>query len=147
MWRPRLLIAGAWLFHAVAWFLPVVKEGVMLPQGLPGWQAFRVAASAVWPYEGFQIDEWYNAVLSTASAVTTVLFVFASVWAVLRGSRALRRAAAWTAASAFIVNSHWFIRFGSDRMDLRMGYFLWWFSFLLLAIGLFDLSYRKPLSR
>lgn len=133
------MIACAWLLHATAWFLPVVKEGVTLPQGLPGWQAFRVAACAVWPYEGFHFEEWYNVVLSTVSAVTTLLF-FASVWVVLSGSRKLHRVSTWIAAFAFMVNAHWYVRFGSDRMDLRAGYFLWWLSFMLLALGLFDLS-------
>jgi hypothetical protein len=140
MRKAHVVISVAWLLHATAWFLPVVKEGVTLPQGLPGWQAFRVAACAVWPYEGVHIEGWYNVVLSTISAVTTLLFVLTSVWVVLRGSRTLHRASAWIAASAFIVNAHWCIRFGSDRMDLRVGYFLWWLSFMLLALGLFGLS-------
>ena len=142
MRRTHLLIAGAGLLQAAAWFLPVAKEGVTLPQGLPGWQAFRVAACAVWPYEGWRIDGWYNVVLSTVSAATTLLFIFGSVWVVLRGSSALRRASAWVAASAFILNAHWCVRFGSNRMDLRIGYFLWWLSFMLLALGLFGLSRR-----
>lgn len=142
MRRTHLLIAGAGLLHAAAWFLPVAKEGVTLPQGLPGWQAFRVAACAVWPYEGWRIDGWYNVVLSTVSAATTLFFIFGSVWVVLRGSSALRRASAWVAASAFILNAHWCVRFGSNRMDLRIGYFLWWLSFMLLALGLFGLSRR-----
>jgi hypothetical protein len=140
MRKAHLVVSGAWLLHATAWFLPVVKEGVTLPQGLPGWQAFRVAACAVWPYEGFHIDGSYNVVLSTLSAITTLLFVLASGWVVLRGSRTLHRASAWIAASAFVVNAHWCVRFGSDRMDLRVGYFLWWLSFMLLALGLFGLS-------
>src|SRR5712672_2035497 len=106
MKRARLVISVAWLLQATAWFLPVVNEGVTLPQGLPGWQAFRVAACAVWPYEGFHIEEWYNPVLSTVSAVTTVLFILGSVWVVLRGSRTLQLASAWIAAFAFIVNAH-----------------------------------------
>jgi len=122
--------------------LPVVKEGVTLPQGLPGWQAFRVAACAVWPYEGFTIDKWYNVALSTISAATTIFFVLGSGWVIAIGSRGLRRASAWIAASAFIVNAHWVVRFGSDRMDLRIGYFLWWLSFILLVLGLFRLSRR-----
>jgi hypothetical protein len=74
------------------------------------------------------------------SAATTLLFVLGSMWVVWAGSRAVRRASAWIAASSFIVNAQWFLHFGSDRIDLRVGYFLWWFSFLLLAIGLFQLS-------
>jgi hypothetical protein len=142
MRQVEFLIASAWLVQAAAWFLPVVKEGVVLPQGLPGWQAFRVAACAVWPYEGISIDGWYNVVLSTMSAATTLLFVLGSVFVVSLGSRAVRRASAWMAASAFTINAHWFFRFGSDRLDLKIGYFLWWLSFLLLAAGLFQLARR-----
>src|SRR5450432_868684 len=108
MRKAHLLIAGAWLVHTVAWFLRVVKEGVALPQGLPGWEAFRLASCAVWPYKGMGIDGWYNVVLSTTSAATTVLFVLGSVWVVWAGSRTVRRVSAWIAASAFIVNAHWF---------------------------------------
>jgi hypothetical protein len=86
------------------------------------------------------IEGWYNVVLSTLSAATTLLLVLGSVWVVWGGSRTLRRASAWIAAFAFIINAHWVLRLGSDRFALRIGYFLWWFSFLLLAIGLFQLS-------
>ena len=140
----RLLIWAAWLAYVAAWFLPVVKEGVTLPDGLPGWQAFRVAASAVWPLADVTIDRWYKAVLFTISAVTTLLFFPGSVWAVWSGSRALRRAFAWVATCAFVVNAHWYVLYGgSARQDLRIGYFLWWLSFLLVTLGLFDLSRRE----
>ncbi len=142
MKRPHLVILGAWLVHAAAWFLPVTKDGVTLPDGLPGWQAFRVAFTAVWPYETFNFDTWYTAVLATASAVTTLLFLFGSPWVVWRGSPSLSRASAWVAAVAFVLNVYWYFLFWSDRSDLRIGYFLWWLSFVFLAIGLFDLAGR-----
>jgi hypothetical protein len=140
MRRQQALVFTAWLVHVVAWFLPVVKGGVTLPQGLPGWQAFRVAACAVWPYEGLTTD---YAVLCVISAATTLVFIPGSVWVVLSGSHALRRASALVAISAFVVNAHWYVLFGSDRKDLRIGYFLWWFSFLLMALGLLVLSPRE----
>jgi hypothetical protein len=140
MKRPHFLILGAWLLHAAAWFLPVVKGGDTLPTGLPGWQAFRVASSAVWPYEGVEFDKWYGAVLATISAVTTLLFLSGSPCVVLTGSRPVWRVSAWVAATAFIVNAHWYVLFGPDRADLRIGYYFWWFSFVALAIGLFDLA-------
>jgi hypothetical protein len=143
MRKPYLLISGAWLVHAVAWFLPVIKGGVTFPHGLPGWEAFRTAASPGWPYENTEFEAWYYAVLASISAVTTTLFIFGSVWVVLRGSRALWRVSAWVATVAFIVNSHWYVLFGSDRKDLRIGYFLWWFSFLFVGLGLFGLSTRR----
>jgi hypothetical protein len=139
MRKPSLLISAAWLVHAVAWFLPVDKDGVTFPHCLPGWQAFRVAASSVWPYGG-HADTWYYAILSTTSAVTTPLFIFGSVWVVIHGTRVQRRVSAWVAISAFIFNAYWYVLFGSDRKNLRIGYFLWWFSFLLVALGLFALS-------
>ena len=143
MRRQLLLIWATWLVYVAAWFLPVVREGVTLPDGLPGWQAFRVAASAVWPLPDVTIDKWYKAALFTVSAITTLLFFPGSVWAVSRGSRSLRRASAWVATSAFVVNAHWYVLYGgSARLDLRIGYFLWWLSFLLVALGLFDLSRR-----
>jgi hypothetical protein len=143
MRRPYLLISGAWFVHAIAWFLPIIKDGAQFPHGLPGWQAFLVAACALWPYENFKFDQWYNAVLSTISAATTLLFIFGSAGVVWHGSLRLRRVSAWIATSAFIINAHWYVLFGSDRKDLGIGYFPWWLSFLLFAFGLFDLSRRK----
>lgn len=137
------MIASAWLIHAVSWLLPVVKlggshSGLLGP--LRGWIAFRAALSPVWPYENIRIDAWYHAALSVASAVTTVLFIAGSPWIVGRGSRSARKPYGWVASAGFILNSHWYISFGSDREALSAGYFLWWFSFGLLAIGLFGLS-------
>jgi hypothetical protein len=140
MRRPYLLIFGACIVYSVAWFLPVVRGGVTFPHGLPGWEAFRLAASAVWPIDQSKFDDWYVAVLSTISAVTTLLFVPALLLALSRESRALRRVSAWVATSAFVVNAHWYVLFGSDRKDLRIGYFLWWLSFLLLALSFLELS-------
>jgi len=142
--RQQHLMWAAWLVYTAAWFLPVVKEGVTLPDGLPGWQAFRVAASAVWPLPDVTIDKWYKTVLFSISAVTTLLFIPGSVSAVWSGSRSLRRASGWIATSAFVINAHWYVLYGaSAREDLRIGYFLWWLSFLLGALGLFDLYRRE----
>jgi hypothetical protein len=138
MKKVHLLIAAAFLVHAVAWFLPVVKDGVTLPDGLPGWQAFRWAADA-WHYWGK--DPRWLVVLLMTSAVTTILFVLGAGWVVAIRSRMLRRVSAWIAACAFIINAQWVLWFGRpDQFNLRVGYFLWWASFLLLAIGLFLLS-------
>ena len=139
MKKPTPLIWAAWLTHAAAWFLPVTREGTNFPDGLPGWQAFRVAFGAVWPYRDIEFEHWYHAMLATMSAVSTPLFILGSVWVVWFGSRAVRRVSAWVAASAFVINAHWcvFVFLGADPKDLKIGYFLWWFSFLLLAIGLF----------
>ena len=110
MKKPYLLISTAWLLHFVAWFLRVIKPGEFRP-AIPGWQAFRYAACGVWACKGVQFDAWYYAVLSTISAITTLFFILASPWVVLRGSRSLRRGFAWAAATAFIFNAHWIVIF------------------------------------
>ena len=102
--------------------------------------SLRVVRSSQRGCRGGKFDTWYYAVLATVSSVTTLLFIFGSPWAVLRGSLSLWRATAWAAATAFVVNAHWYVLYGSDRSDLRIGYFLWWLSFVLLALGLFDLA-------
>lgn len=149
-------ILAAWLIHAAAWFVPVAKYGVRFPKGLPGWEAFRVACYAIWPEEGFHYaafrEAWQDhgaALLATASALTTVLFILGSPWIVWRGSRLFRRASAWIALAAFIINTHWYAlgRWNAppDRSDLRIGYFLWWLSFGVFAFGLFILAQKsKP---
>ncbi|HUN63361.1 MAG TPA: hypothetical protein VMU53_15290 [Candidatus Sulfotelmatobacter sp.] len=143
MKKQHALIWAAWLTQGVAWFVPVIGEGTSLPNGVPGWQAFRVAFCAVWPYGDAQFEHWYNAVLATMSAVTAPLFIIGSVWAVWFGSRTVRRVSAWISAGAFVINAQWLVLvvgFGPNPNDLKIGYFLWWFSFLLLAWGLFVLS-------
>jgi hypothetical protein len=140
MRRQQALISIAWLCYVVAWFFPVAEEGVRFPQALPGWEAFRVAACAVWPYESFST---HYPVLCLISALSTLVFIPVSVWAALSRSRALRRTSAWVAAIAFVINAHFYVLVGSERKDFRIGYFLWWFSFLLMAIGLFALSPRE----
>ncbi len=142
MRKPYLLISAAWVFQLVAWFLPVIKPGEFRP-AIPGWQAFRYAACGVWQCKGIHFDAWYYAVLSTVSMITTLFFVLGSPWVVLRGTQPVRRGFAWAAAAAFIFNSHWIVIFGSERSELTIGYFLWWSSFLLLAIGLFNLEGTK----
>lgn len=131
----HLVIAFAWATHALSWFLPVVAADEVYR----GWGAFQVALSPIVP--NFHLDAWYYSVLALASAATTFTFVVGSPLAVWRGSRSVRRACAWAAITAFVVNSHWYIFwFRGFREDLRVGYFLWWLSFGLLAIGLFKLS-------
>jgi hypothetical protein len=114
-----------------------MKGGVTLPSGLPGWEAFSVAANMALPSKGTDHVNWYFSVLAAMSALSTVLFVIASAWIIWRGSPGVRRISGWIAALFFVLNTHWFIFLGKDRFDLRAGYYLWLFSFLVLSIGLF----------
>jgi len=142
MKRARLLIAGAWVIHAVAWFLPVITDGVRFPNGLPGWQAFQTALRSARGYQAGTFSG-IGTVAATLSAVTTIFFILISPWVVLRGSHSVRRVSAWIAAAAFVLDGHWYFFYGRGDSGLMIGYFLWWFSFLVLAIGLFDLAGRR----
>ena len=139
MRKPYLLISAAWLLHVAAWFLPVIKPGEFRP-AIPGWQAFRYAACGMWACKGVQFDAWYYAVLSTISAITTLFFILASPWVAFRGSRSLKGALHGLRRQPFVLMSHCIVIFGSERSELTTGYFLWWCSFLLLAMGLFGLA-------
>lgn len=138
--RLTVLLALAYM---LAWVLPVIKDGVTLPKGLPGWEAFRVASSPVWPYEGFETSSWpwYRQLLSVLSAATNAIMLF-SLAVLARGGSSLRRVLAWSSGLAFCINAQWCFRI-DNLGDLRSGYFLWWASFLALLVLLF-LSARAP---
>lgn len=135
------------MLHGAAWFLPAVKGmwgGLTHPAR--GWAAFCLAAGEVWPGSDGFFNNWHGSVLAAASVVTTIWFIVGSPWVVLRGSRPQQRASAWIAAAAFLVNAHWYVFRRVESwivLDLAIGYFVWWWSFALLAIGLFDLAARK----
>jgi len=143
MRRPQFVILAAWLLNATAWFLPVVTRvggGAINP--ITGVEAFLIAARTAWPdTAGYD----YDAVLAALSAFTTVFFIVVSPWAVFRGPRSLRRISAWVAAAAFLFNAHWYILLTPKGWisGLGIGYFLWWLSFAVLAIGLFNLAGRN----
>ena len=135
MRKANLLIWAAWILHVASWFLPTVKPHDFA--AVPGWQAFRFAACAIWTCGETEFQTVHHAVLATVSMTTTLLFVLCSPWVVLRGSQSLRQWSAWVAAAAFVFNMHWIVTFGPQRSELAVGYFVWLLSFLLLAVGLF----------
>lgn len=137
MKRQYLVIAMAWLLHAASWFLTAIK---IFDVRVQGWEAFLQTVWALWPSSDATFESWYGRPISAISVISTPLFVLVSPWIVWRGSRKLRRAAAVVASGAFVVNSFWYVLYGSDRSSLGVGYFFWCTSFALMAIGLFWLS-------
>ena len=141
MRRSHLLILAAWLLYGPSWFLPAFHVTL-------GWEAFIMESTALFrPFQAGSIaaSEFrtrYQLVLSAASVITNLLFVVGTPWTLLRGSRSLRQAFAWAAAAAFLINAHWHVLSTAD-VDLGVGYFLWWWSFLVLAVGFFDLAGRN----
>ena len=140
MRRPYLLIALAWLLNASAWFLPAVTglDGGKIGPTMKGFEAFVMALSAVQPDNFVNFGVGYS-LLAILSVLTSLLFVIASPWVILRGTRTIRRFAAWAAAVAFVLNTHW----NGWELGLGIGYFFWWSSFAVVAVGLFDLTGRN----
>ena len=138
------MILAAWLLYGASWFLPAFHVTL-------GWEAFIMACSAfIRPFQpgsiaASEFRTWYQLMLSAASVLTNLLFVVAAPWAVFRGARSLGRTFAWAAASAFLINAHWYVLSTAD-VDLGVGYFLWWWSFLLLAVGWLDLAGHREAS-
>lgn len=120
----------AWCAFAIAWILPVHKDGVTLPEGVPGWQAFRAAAAPVWPYDGAEVDTWWGATLTTLSAATNIVML-GLLWT--RGRERYRRLAVAATVIAFVVNAQWLF-LNTEWVDLRAGYYLWWVSFLAMSV-------------
>ncbi len=125
-WR-RTLRFG-WAIFVLAYFLPVHEYGISLldfdlQEGLlPGFQALLVAVGG---------DAGIVGVLSGL----TNLLMLASMWRI--GDRSLRTvsALAGAAAAAALLNTWWLVT-ADTLTELRVGYFLWWGSFGVVAVGL-----------
>jgi hypothetical protein len=132
--RPHLLIWAAWFLYGTAWFLPVFRD-------FPGWLAPFHILFGIDPEVDRIFGTWYDAVLAAASVVTNVLFLVCPLYYLSPRTRSQRKFA-WVTAAAFLVNGHWYVREATRQLDFKLGigYFLWGSSFLLLAVGFFDLA-------
>jgi hypothetical protein len=120
------------VIYVISWLLPVHANGVKFPRGMPGWQAFVVALLAPWDSQALDRDLWWRFVVALGflSALTNVLMLL-SAPILLIGARRGTRILACLAAAAWLVNAVWIIVPGRDQ--LRVGYYLWWTSFAILA--------------
>lgn len=130
MSRVAVTVLAAAVANALGWILPVVRD-------YRGWQAFRVAFSPVWPFQGVHIPSGHLVYLSVASALTNVLFVVLAVLLVRGLDRRQGRWALWVAAAATLLNLHWPLSMQESRIPLEIGYFVWVVSFLLLTLAAF----------
>lgn len=129
--RRAALTLGAAVAFVNGWLLPVAG-------GRPGWQAFRVALSPLWPYEGTRFDPlfraWHDVALIVASGLTNVVFVLA-LFDILVTRRVGDRALATVLLAAAVVDLHWLVRAGAQAGQLQVGYYVWIAAFVLLAIA------------
>lgn len=120
----RALLWSVGLVYAVAWFVPVIKDGGTLADGwLPGWFALRVALTPLWDHDSDM--SWLQETLSVLSGLTNLLFILALVRPARRWS--------WCLFAAAALNTFWFVDMAPIG-DLRAGYWLWLASFALLGL-------------
>jgi hypothetical protein len=100
-------------------------------EALPGWGAFISALSPIWKRDWI-LAPWKQTVM-VVSACTSVLFLAACVWLVMRRDRR-STALAWSLGAATMLNAWWFT-FAEHISELRPGYYLWWLSFGFLAFS------------
>ncbi len=108
--KSRVIVLIGTVMYVLAWFLPVHRS--LGSSMVPGWEAFRIA---VWPYGGS--DPWYAGLHYAASALSNIVLI---------GALAL---------VLVVLNTHWFV-LSENRGDLRIGYYLWASSFVLITAGL-----------
>jgi hypothetical protein len=136
-WK-RILIAAI-VTYLLAWPLPSLVVSIDSPLGLStevvrGWQATRWALSPLWP-GGEGIDAGLPlTLLIAASGLSNVVFMVAAAMA--WRSHGVPRALAWAVWGAVLVNLQWLVYARADVRELRIGYYLWVCSFVLLAIAL-----------
>jgi len=128
----RVLLWAASIAFVVSWFLPVIKNGLTFPEGLPGWQAMRAVLDPLWDHDKLRDRPWFSA-LSIASGLTNVVMIAALSHLHLTRLSPANRWKHWVVLAAAI-NASW-TGFDWRDDDLRIGYYLWVVSFLLLAIA------------
>ena len=136
--RWRLLAGTAVALYATAWLLPVAlirpvfpKNPTAQPDLLYAWQAVLVAlAPALDPDRPASVAEAIAQVLSVASGLTNLLFVAVAAFLLLRRVAGMRtEVAVWVAVATNLV---WL---GTSAGELRVGYFFWAASFVVLALA------------
>jgi hypothetical protein len=123
-------LIGAVVAHALGWILPVIGD-------YRGMHAFRVALSPLWPYEDFHIPAGKLVYLSVGSAATNAVFIAVAIaaFAGALATRSRQRMAVWIVGACALLNLHWPLSMGDSATDLRLGYFVWVTSFVLLLLA------------
>ncbi len=119
----RLLLKTGWVLYIVSFFIPVVKDGETLADGvLPGWQALSHALSGNEGNWGF------------ASALTNILML-GTAGVLFVQTRLVVLGLTLLSIVSTLLNSYWFVAV-EPRGDLFLGYYCWWLSYATVSTGL-----------
>jgi len=126
--------------YLVSWFLPVIKDGERLGNGLPGWEALKVVMIPLWDPESIRQNPW-SSLLSVVSGLTNVFMLVALFWQ-LRHRDPSPKSRPWLAWIAVAINASWIVMDFRDRA-LRIGYYLWFLAFVFLAVSFLSDGARR----
>lgn len=129
MKRTTMALAVAACFYVLSWFVPVVADQ---ESAVPGWEAFRVALSPIWPYRGAGGGSSFWDVLGVISALSNLWFVLSFALHAFFPMKS-RGVVFGGLVVAALVNTFWLLL--ADIGDLRIGYYLWLGSFVILALA------------
>ncbi len=142
--KPKYLLWAAWTMYAVAWVLPVCGSSAD-PHIVRGFEAFFWVFISI--FEIYHVRSWeglWSRLLFFLPAVTNLAMLCTPL---LHDSWLKRRAAAfaWLAFAAFLIDAQFLFLGGaaSEDFPLRIGYYLWLGSFLLLAASMFLIAWER----
>jgi len=141
MARKQGFYVFAMLVYLVAWFMPVIKGGSTLFDGkLPGFEALMIALGPITELGGD--SGLVRPILSVLSGASNAVFLTALVLLARRPPRAVV-AVARSLGVAAVVNTYWQFEVGFNN-ELRIGYYMWFGSFAMLALHARALAAGAP---
>ncbi len=130
MKRLKVALWIGWSTFLVSWFLPIHELGETLADGvLPGWLVARDCLAGEGGVHGF------------VSALTNIVMLVTAPVALFRSRKAAALLAGLCIVGA-LVNGWWIIRVMPDG-GLRIGYYLWSLSFVIVAAGMWQVIRRQ----
>ena len=131
----RNLVTLAIVLFAVSWFVPVVKDQRFWGEGIPGWEACRVA------WEMLRSPRFWLIGGPRILLGLTCLTNGAMVLAALLKSRGRNPALGAALLGCAALNLGWLYHNTGLRADLRAGYYLWTGSFAVAGFGFLSASW------
>ena len=120
--RTLITLSVGWLLFVLSFFLPVTE-------GYSGLGALLVSLE-----EGFPSYSFFSSLTNVVMLATPLVIV----WKSPRFGKIL----CFLIMIAAILNLYWIVSFLSDVSlgDLRFGYYVWWLSFVVVAVALWRMA-------
>lgn len=122
-WNPLIFIA--WAFYVISYFLPTADYGMMY-----GYQVFYFAAET-----GIEDGNWFYLMSVLSNLLILMTFFIYSI-----KNKLLTKAITILLFPATVLNAFWYFE---EDSNVTIGYYLWFSSFMIMAIGMLLLWHNK----